>query len=298
MLEHMRLHPEVQEALANKSAVVALETAVLTHGLPYPANVETLQDMTQAVRSSGAIPAVIGLLHGDVVVGLAPSEWEEMLVDAEKCSIRDLAPAILRRKNGGTTVAATAYIAHHVGIDVFATGGIGGVHRGVFETWDVSADLYAMASCPIVVVSSGAKSILDLPKTMEFLESLGIPVIGYQTRDFPGFYVASTGLRLSGTVHDVHEVAGMVYTMRDLKLPQALLLVQPGPSPVDPDFVEHLVQEALEHARAQGISGKATTPFLLDYLNRRAGDQLQRANMALLKANAALAGKVAGALHG
>ncbi len=297
-MEHMRVHPEVQEALAHNRAVVALETAVLTHGLPYPANVETVRDMAYAVRSSGSVPAVIGLLHGDVVVGLEPSEWEEILVDAEKCSIRDLAPAIIHHKNGGTTVAATAYIAQKAGIDVFATGGIGGVHRGASHTWDISADLYAMASCPIVIVSSGAKSILDLPKTMEFLESMGIPVIGYQTRDFPGFYVASTGLALPHFVEDVHEVGSMVRTMRDLALPQALLLVQPGPLPVDPDLVENLVRDALEHAAAQGISGKLLTPFLLNYLNSVAGDHLQRANIALLKANAALAGKVAGALHG
>lgn len=288
---------EVRQALEEGLGVVALETAVLTHGLPYPENLQTMADMASAVRQSGAVPAVIGLYGGDVVVGLESHEWEKILPEAEKCSLRDLGPAMVRGKNGGTTVAATAYIAHRTGIRVFATGGIGGVHRGVVDTWDVSTDVYALSWLPVLIVSSGAKSILDLPKTMEFLESLGIPVVGYRTSDFPGFYVSSTGLYVSSTANHAAEAVEIERAMRELGLRQALLLVQPGPLPVDGDFVEKLVSDALAKASSQGVRGKETTPFLLNYLNQVAGDSLKRANIALLKANALLAGEVAAAFY-
>lgn len=291
------IRDEVREGLKQGVGIVALETAVLTHGLPYPENLETMAAMSDAVRTAGAIPAVIGVRQGELVVGLRSGEWEDLLFEAEKCSIRDLGVVIAGRKNGGTTVAATAYAAHQAGIRVFATGGIGGVHRGASDTWDVSADLKAVASLPVVIVSSGAKSILDLPKTVEFLESLGIPIIGYRTRELPGFYVSRTGLPVSSSVQQVDEAVTIERAMRAIGLRQALLLVQPGPKDVDPAIVEKLITQALEEADRQSITGKAVTPFLLGYLNDQAGNSLKSANIALLKANARLAGEVAAKFH-
>lgn len=291
------IRPEVHDALESHQPLVALETAVLTHGLPYPDNIETMTHMAQEVRKSGAIPAVIGLKQGEVVVGLESPEWEEILIEPEKCSLRDLAPAVMRGKNGGTTVALTAYVAHRAGIRAFATGGIGGVHRGAQETWDISADLYAMHTLPVIIVSSGAKSILDIPKTLEFLESLGVPVVGYRTPEVPGFYVSSTGHAVSTTVQDPKEVAEMHRVMQSAGMQQALLLVQPGPLPVDSNLVESLIAQALKAAAREHVSGKAMTPFMLGYLNQEAGDILKRSNIALLKANAALAGEVAITLY-
>ncbi|PSR22176.1 MAG: pseudouridine-5-phosphate glycosidase [Sulfobacillus acidophilus] len=286
---------EVQVALSSKAPVVALETAVLTHGLPFPDNLETMRKMDGAVRKYGAVPAVVAIRQGQIVVGLEAREWESLLEGAEKCSIRDLGAIVARGQNGGTTVAATAYLAQRAGIRVFATGGIGGVHRGWETSLDVSADLYVLSRCAMTVVCSGAKSILDIPKTLEMLESLGIPVIGYQTDHMPGFYVADTGLNISTRLENVRDVAMMERTMRQLDLSQALLVVQPGPRSVDGAVVEALIAEALKEARAQFVSGKDATPFLLGYLNQRAGAQLKAANIALLEQNASLAAQIAGA---
>jgi len=288
-----RIEDEVNAALEDGRGVVALETAVLTHGLPYPDNLETMHRMAQAVRQAGAVPAVMGILRGRPVVGLTLGDWEALLDRPEKCSIRDIGLAVSRGVNGGTTVALTAYMAHQVGISVFATGGIGGVHRGAEKTWDVSTDLYLLAQVPITVVSAGAKSILDLPKTAEFLESLGIPVLGFQTDELPGFYVRTTGLPVTGRVDQVSEVIAVRQAMNRAHLSQALLVVQPGPQSVSPALVDRLIDEALHEADMHGVRGKATTPYLLGYLNERAGDQLKAANIALLIANAGLAGAIA-----
>lgn len=287
----------IKTAQSEGRGIVALETAVLTHGLPYPDNLAIMQRMSDAVRRSGAVPAVIGVLAGRVVVGLSQQEWEAMLAGAQKCSIRDLGILLPQKSNGGTTVAATAYVARQVGIEVFATGGIGGVHRGVADTWDVSADLYAMAHLPIIIVSSGIKSILDIPKTMEFLESLGIPVLGYRTSQLPGFYVRESGIRVPHTVEQPEEAVAVHRAMRELKLLETLLVAQPGPQPVPGELVDRLLEEALHAAKIEQVSGKDTTPFLLGFLNREAGDILKLANMALLESNADLAGQIAAKLY-
>ncbi|MDA8193897.1 MAG: pseudouridine-5'-phosphate glycosidase [Thermaerobacter sp.] len=292
-----QVRDDVQSALAQGVGVVALETAVLTHGLPYPDNLATMAKMAEAVRAAGAVPAVVGVRAGTLVVGLDQTEWPEILPGAEKCSIRDLGPVAARGGNGGTTVAATAYAAHRANIAVFATGGIGGVHRGVVDTWDVSADLYALARLPVVIVSSGIKSILDVPKTMEFLESLGIAVTGYQTRELPGFYTTASGIPLSESVRTPAEAAAVYRAMRDLGLPASLLVTKPGPEGMPTEMVEALIGRALLAAGEAGVVGKATTPFLLDYLNREAGDRLLSANVALLESNARLAGEISMALH-
>ncbi len=288
---------EVEQAVQERKGVVALETAVLTHGLPFPDNLETMARMERAVRRQGSVPAVVGLHQGQIIVGIEPNNWEALLNNPEKCSLRDLGIAMARGRNGGTTVAATAYLAHRAGIRVFATGGIGGVHRGWTETLDVSADLYALANVPMIVVSSGAKSILDLPKTMEVLESLGVPVVGYRTAVLPGFYVRETGLSVSSSITRPGDIIAIDCAMRSIGMRQALLLVQPGPLSVDEELVEALIGEALAAARAQSIVGKQTTPFLLEFLNQHAGDSLKAANIALLENNASLAAQVAAAFH-
>lgn len=273
--------------------VVALETAVLTHGLPYPDNLETMARMVRAIEDAGAAAAVIGVKRGTPVVGLSPGEWEDLLDNPLKCQIRDLPFAAAGKRNGGTTVAATAYLAAKAGIDVFATGGIGGVHRGAEDTFDVSADLPALARLPLTVVSSGAKSILDLPRTVELLETLGVAVVGYRTRHFPGFYVEHTGIPLEQQASSPGEVAEVRRAMRALGLPGALLVVQPAPNPQDGGAVEQWIALALDEARQAGVYGKAVTPYLLGVLNRQAGASLKETNIALLEANAALAAAIA-----
>ncbi len=266
--DRLRISDEVQTALLANEPVVALETAVLTHGLPFPDNLETMQKMDAAVRQYGAVPAVVAIHHGQIVVGLDSGQWESLLDGAEKCSIRDLGAVVARGQNGGTTVAATAYLAERAGVRVFSTGGIGGVHRGWEASLDVSADLYTLSHCAMTVVCSGAKSILDIPKTLEMLESLGIPVVGYQTHRMPGFYTADTGFTVSARLERVQEIAAMEQAMRQVGLRQALLVVQPGPRSVDAPLVEGLLAAALREAEVQSVSGKDTTPFLLGYLNR------------------------------
>ncbi len=284
---------EVATALRAGSAVVALETAVLTHGLPHPAGIEAMARMAAAVRRRRAVPAVVGVLGGQPTVGLAEEDWPSLLEDPWKCSVRDLGIAAAMRSSGGTTVAATAFLAARAGLKVFATGGIGGVHRGFSRHLDISADLHALAQAPLVVVSAGAKSVLDLPATLEVLETLSVPVVGYRTAAFPGFYVRDSGLALDRVAGSVQEVAGIRRAMDALGLPQALLCVQPGPLPRDGTAVERLVAEASEELERQGIRGKEVTPFLLDYLNRQSGQDLLQANVELLVHNAELAADIA-----
>ena len=288
---------EVQVALRSGQAVVALETAVLTHGLPTPTNLETMGRMAEAVRRKGAVPAVVGVLRGQLTVGVAQDEWPELLDDPWKCSVRDLAVAAVQGRNGGTTVAATAFLAARAGLKVFATGGVGGVHRGFASHLDISADLRALTETPLVVVSAGAKSVLDLAATLEVLETLSVPVIGYRTSAFPGFYVADSGLRLDRVVGSPAEVAGVRRAMDSLDQRQALLCVQPGPRPLDAAEVERLVADAMAELGRQGVHGKAVTPFLLDHLNRLSGQDLMRSNIELLVHNAELAADVAVALR-
>ncbi len=289
--------PEVQAALRSGGAVVALETAVLTHGLPSPTGLETMGRMADAVRHKGAVPAVVGVLGGQLTVGLAEDAWPQLLDAPWKCSLRDLAIAAAMRRNGGTTVAATAFLADRAGLKVFATGGIGGVHRGFAQHLDVSADLKTLAGVPLVVVSAGAKSVLDLAATLEVLETLSVPVLGLRTDAFPGFYVADSGLSLDHVAQSAREVARVRRAMDALDLRQALLCVQPGPRPLDPGMVERLVAEAEAELARQEVHGKAVTPFLLDHLNRQSGQDLMRANIDLLVHNAELAADIAVELY-
>ncbi len=285
----------VQAAQAQGLPLVALESALITHGFAYPANRVITRRMADAILKGGALPAVIGMWQGRPLVGLNDEQIEALAADdaAVKVSVRDLAWAGLQRAHGGTTVAATALLAHQARIGVFATGGIGGVHRGHPE--DVSADLPVLASTPIVVVCAGAKSILDLPRTLEYLETWGVPVVGWQTDEFPAFYSRSSGLPVDVRVDTPEEVVHIFRNQRSLGLPQALLVAVPVPAEdeVPPAVVEPLVEQAIAEATATGIVGKALTPFILDRMVTLSQHRTRRANESLLVQNASVAAQIA-----
>ena len=277
---------------------MALESALISHGLPYPENVETAQAMEEIVREEGAIPATIGIIGGRPTVGLSRKEVERLGRGSgvRKVSLWDLPVAVARRWDGGTTVSASLYLAHKAGIRVLATGGIGGVHRG--KGWDLSADLFALAQTPLVVVCSGAKAILDLPATLEWLEASGVPVIGYGTDEFPAFYSRSSGLPLAQRVDTPPEVAEIARARDELELSTAVLVTVPvlDEYEVPTSLLEEALAKALEMGEGQGVRGAALTPFLLGRLNELTHGATLRANIALLKDNARVAAGVARAL--
>ena len=292
-------HPVLgEEAKVALKPLVALESALISHGLPYPKNLETAQAMEEIVREGGATPVTIGIIGGRPKAGLSREEVQRLGRGGgvRKVSLRDLPVAVARRWDGGTTVSATLYLAHRVGIRVLATGGIGGVHRG--GNWDLSADLFALARIPLVAVCSGAKAILDLPATLERLETSGVPVIGYGTDEFPAFYSRSSGLPLEQRVDTPQEVAGIARARDELGLSTAILLVVPVPEKdeVPSSLVEEALAGALEMAEVQGVRGAALTPFLLGQLNELTQGATLGANIALLKENARVAAGVAQAL--
>lgn len=286
----------VAKDIVKKAHVVALETAVLTHGLPYPQNVEVVLKMEKAVRETGAVPATIGIVDGVIKVGLTADEIEFLgtVENRKKVSIKDIPLALYGNWNAGTTVSATMWIAHKVGIEIFATGGIGGVHRFVEKTWDISADMQALATIPIIVVSSGAKSILDLPKTLEYLETLGVPVLGYQTDVFPAFYTGKTNLPLRHRFETPNQVAYYWRMHKEIGLNKALLLTNPIPDEyaVQGGEMESILSEILALMEKENVTGKDVTPFLLAKLAERMGKKVVDANVALLINNARLAGAI------
>jgi pseudouridylate synthase len=294
----LRSSPTVRSALASGAPVVALESTVLAHGLPRPRNLELGRAMEAEVRAGGAEPATVAVLGGVPVVGCTAAEMEH-IAGAEgvlKCSTRDLPLAVARGQDGATTVAATMWLAHRAGVQVFATGGIGGVHRG--DLPDVSADLTELGRTPMIVVCAGAKRILDLPATREALETYGVPVVGWQTDELPGFYTRGSGLRVDARVDDAAEVAALWHAQRDLGVPGALLLCVPPPveHALDPTDVEEAIGRALRSAEAEGIHGKALTPFLLSAMAEETGGRSVETNVALLRSNARVAAQVAAAL--
>jgi pseudouridylate synthase len=290
------VHDRVASALADSAPVVALETTIITHGLPYPTNFDTARRLEQAISDEGAVPATIGIVRGRVLVGLSSDDLELLARGpADKIQARSLALALQRHSTGGTTVSATMEIARHCGIPVFATGGIGGVHRDVERTGDISEDLQALARCPVTVVSSGAKAILDLPRTVEALETLGIPVVGYQTDRFPAFYHRGSILEIP-RVDGVAAIAGlMLHTWQTLRLRTGVLVCNPPPPEVElpPAQVAGWIDQALAEAVDRGISGKAVTPFLLAFLDRASQGATVRTNVALAESNARLASRIA-----
>jgi len=296
----LTIAPEVRAALDNGGAVVALESTLITHGLPYPQNAETALAMESAVRESGAVPATIAVLKGQLTVGLSVDEIERLAQApngrVRKCSRRDLPLAVGLGEDGATTVAGTMIVAHMVGIAVFATGGIGGVHRG--HPFDVSADLIELGRTAVAVVCSGAKSILDLPLTLEVLETQGVPVIGYGTDTLPSFYTRSSGLRLDARVDSPAQAAQVIRAAQRLALGHGLLFTVPVPEAdaMPDDVAESAIVQAQADADALGIHGKDSTPFLLARIVELTQGASRRANTALLINNARTAGHVAVAL--
>lgn len=298
MQDVMKISDEVHTALAERRGIVALESTIISHGLPYPDNLATAYALENIVRAEGAVPATIAVVDGQICVGLTSHELERISDPATpvlKLSERDLPVAVAHRAMGATTVAATLKCAHGARIEVFATGGIGGVHRGAEVSFDVSADLSALARTPLAVVSAGAKAILDLPKTVEMLESLGVLVVGYQTDEFPGFYYAKTGIRLTEHTDSVAALAAILQAHKNLGQTAGVLIVQPVPKAfaLDQQDVERSIQEALCKAADRGVTAKDVTPFLLKHINTQAGSKTVEANVALVKNNARLAGSLA-----
>jgi pseudouridylate synthase len=278
--------------------VVALESTIIAHGLPRPRNLEVARELEAQVREAGAVPATIAMLDGEVHVGL--EDWGLRRIaghEVAKLSVRDLALAAARRANGATTVASTAHLAAAAGIRVFATGGLGGVHRDARESWDESADLLALSRTPIVVVAAGVKSILDVGATLERLETLGVAVAGWRTSRFPGFYLTDGGFDLDWRVDGPDEVAAAMAAADALGVQSALVVANPiaVEQQLDPAEHERVLAEGLELAREQGVTGKAVTPFLLDHLHRATDGRSLEVNVAVARANAAVAGSIAAA---
>jgi pseudouridylate synthase len=288
----------VRTALASGGAVVALESTIIAHGLPRPRNLEVARELEEAVRAAGAVPATIAVLAGEVHVGLDDVGLRRIAeADVAKLSIRDLPLAAAGGLDGATTVASTAHLAARAGIRVFATGGLGGVHRDARESWDESADLLALARTPITVVAAGVKSILDVGATLERLETLGVAVAGWRTNRFPGFYLADGGFDLDWRVDGPGEVAAAMAAADELGVAGALLVANPVAvdEQLDPDEHERALAEGLELARSQGVTGKGVTPFLLDHLHRATEGRSLEVNIAVARGNAAVAGEIAAA---
>src|SRR4051812_6961509 len=294
----MEVAQEVQEALAAREPVVALESTIIAHGLPRPDNLRIAREIEAAVRDRGAVPATIAILGGEVRIGLDDIALEALASSGEvtKCGVRDLAPVTARGEDGATTVAATAHLAAQAGIKLFATGGLGRVHRGAPDTFDESADLTTLARVGICVVCAGVKSILDLPATLERLETLNITVLGYRTDTFPAFYLTSSGLPVPWRVESAAEAAAVLRQRDELGTPGAVVVATPLDEPMDAELHDRVLAEGLQAAAEQGISGRDVTPFLLERFHSRTGGESLRANVRLVLRNAALAAEIAGAL--
>lgn len=295
---HFVIHPEVKEALAAGKAVVALESTIISHGLPSPRNVVVAREIEQNVRDGGAVPATIAIIDGVVRVGLT-SEELEILGDPNsnvtKVSTRDLGPIVATKGHGATTVSATTHIAMLAGIKFFATGGLGGVHRGANETWDVSADLLTLANNQITIVCAGVKSILDVGATLEQLETIGVTVVGYGTDKFPGFYRADSGFGVTWRVDTPEEAAAVGIHRDGIMAPGAVVIAKPV-SPADEldlELHDRVLASGMAEADKQGVVGKDVTPFLLDWFHTQTNNQSLEVNVTLINANAKLAGQIA-----
>lgn len=289
------LSPDVARARAQGTPIVALESAVITHGLPYPENIHTAQDMEAVIREAGVTPATIGILDGIVRIGLDGAELERLAIDKNlrKAGPRDLGRMVMRMESGGTTVAGTLFAAHAAGIRVLATGGIGGVHRE--PRWDISADLLFLEKTPMVVVCSGVKAILDVPATLEHLETCSVPVVGYQTDKFPLFYTRTSRLPVSARADTPEEVVAIAQEHWALGMESAVLIAVPPPLEValpEEDLVE-AIRQALEEARKERLRGQQVTPFLLERVSELTGRESLRANLGLLRNNANVAAEIA-----
>ncbi len=296
---HPYVSDEVASAIAAGQPVVALESTIITHGLPRPRNLDVALQAEEVLRDQGVVPATVGVLNGRVTVGLTTDELRMLSLDdaAIKCSIRDLPVAMARGVSGGTTVAATAFLAHKAGIKVFPTGGLGGVHRGANQTYDESADLVALSQIPVVMVSAGVKSILDVGATLERLETLNVAVLGYRTDAFPGFYIADSGFPAPFRVESPADVTAIASARDELGIDAAVLVARPVPAEhqLDADLHARVLAEALAAADARGVHGHDVTPFLLDYFHTATQGASEATNVEIYLGNVALGGEIAAA---
>lgn len=289
----------VARALKDKSPVVALESTIITHGLPRPKNLEVALEVEQIVTEAGATPATIAVIDGQIHIGLEPYQLTQIANDENilKASIRDLAIISTQKKSAATTVAATSHIANMAGISLFATGGLGGVHREAWQSWDESADLLALANTPILIVCSGAKSILDVSATLERLETLSVPILGYKTNKFPGFYLTDSGFDLEHRADTPQDIAQIWRARSDVATNNsALIVANPVGNQMDKALHDQILFDGLAKAKTAGIIGKAVTPFLLEYFHSNSKGESLRVNVEIIKANAALAAQIAVAL--
>ena len=298
MNRYLDVAPEVQEAIRAGKPVVALESTIISHGMPYPQNVETALTVEKIIRDNGAVPATIAIIQGKITVGCTPEQIEYLGkkgLSVTKASRRDLPILVAEKRDGATTVTTTMMIAAMAGIEVFATGGIGGVHRGAETTMDISADLEELAQTPVMVVCAGAKSILDLGLTLEYLETHGVPVIGYQTEELPAFYTRKSGFAVDYRLDTPAQLAEAFHVKRELGLRGGMLVTNPIPEAysMDADVINKAIDEAVAEAKAQGIHGKATTPFLLAKIKDITGGDSLAANIQLVYNNARLAAATA-----
>ncbi len=298
MKNYLDISPEVREALEKGAPVVALESTIISHGMPYPKNVETALMVEEEVRKSGAVPATIAIIGGRLKAGLTKDEIEyfgKKGTAITKASRRDIPALIARKEDGATTVAATMIIASLAGIDVFATGGIGGVHRGAQETMDISADMDELSKTGVMVICAGAKAILDLPLTMEYLETKGVNVIGYTTDELPAFYTRKSGLKVVWRCDSAKEISDIWRVQKDLYPATGLLVTNPIPEEysMDPEYINKEIDIAIEEMNKLGIKGKETTPYLLDKIQKLTGGQSLESNIQLVLNNARLASSIA-----
>lgn len=299
--KYLEYSPEVVQAMDSNKPIVALESTIIAHGMPYPQNVETARQVEACVRETGAIPATIAILNGKLKIGLSETELEYLGESGRKvikCSRRDLPFLVAKGLDGATTVASTMIVAAMAGIKVFATGGIGGVHRGAAQNMDISADLQELARTNVVVVCAGAKSILDLDLTLEYLETHGVPVVGFQTEDFPAFYTRKSGLQVDYQVDTVAELAQAIQAKWDLGLQGGIVVANPIPEmfSMKPEMINAAIEKALEDAENQSVFGKELTPFLLSRIEQITGGNSLKANIELVVNNAKLAALLAKAL--
>ena len=295
---YLEIAPEVKEALDHNRPVVALESTIISHGMPYPQNVETAMKVEEVIRSCGAVPATIAVIKGKMKAGCSPEEIEYLGkkgTEVTKCSRRDMPVILARGMDGATTVTTTMLIAHLAGIRVFATGGIGGVHRGAEVTMDISADLEELASTPVMVVCAGAKSILDLGLTLEYLETKGVPVLGFGTEELPAFYTRKSGFSVDYRVDTPEELAKIYLMQRRLGMPNGILVTNPIPEAysMDKAVIDAAIEKALDEAKCLGIHGKETTPFLLAKIKDITGGDSLDSNIQLVFNNARVASETA-----
>lgn len=297
MKKFLEFSTEVEEAKKNNSPIVALESTIISHGMPYPQNIEMAKKVEQIIRDNGATPATIAIMDGKIKIGLNENDLETLAnsPNVAKVSRRDLAEIVATKKIGATTVASTMICSELAGIPFFVTGGIGGVHKGVETSMDISADLEELAHTNVTVICAGAKSILDLPKTLEYLETKGVPVIGYQTTELPAFFTRESGLKLNSSVEEPTEIAEIFKTKMELNLHGGMVIANPVPKEqeLSKDYIDTIIEEAVKDSIANGISGKDSTPFLLKTIVEKTDGKSLETNIKLVENNAVLGAKIA-----